>query len=63
MRKTKIAVAGMAGVVLGMLSIQAPAVAAPPVDDGTTGPAAAIRQDNRPGPRTKELVEQAQSGH
>lgn len=57
MRKSKIVVAGVAGVVLGMLSIQAPAVAAPPVDDGPTGPAAAIRQDNRPGPRTKELVE------
>lgn len=57
MRKTKIAVAGVAGVVLGMLSIQAPAVAAPPVDDGSTSPAAAVRQDNRPGPRTKELVE------
>lgn len=57
MRKTKIAVAGVAGVVLGMLSIQAPAVAAPPVDDGSTGPAAAVRQDNRPGPRTKELVD------
>ncbi|WLQ08073.1 immune inhibitor A domain-containing protein [Arthrobacter oryzae] len=57
MRKTKIAVAGVAGVVLGMLSIQAPAAAAPPVDDGSTGSAAAVRQDNRPGPRTKELVE------
>ncbi|MDV8147903.1 immune inhibitor A domain-containing protein [Arthrobacter sp. B10-11] len=57
MRKTKIAVAGLAGVVLGMLSIQAPAVAAPPVDDGSTGSAAAVRQDNRPGPRSKELVE------
>lgn len=56
MRKSKIAVAGLAGVMLGMLSIQAPAAAAPPVDDGSTGPAAAIRQDNRPGPRTKELV-------
>jgi immune inhibitor A len=56
-RKSRIAVAGIAGVVLGMLSIQAPAVAAPPVDDGTSGPAAAIRQDNRPGPRTKELVD------
>lgn len=56
-RKTKIAVAGVAGVVLGMLSIQAPAVAAPPVDDGSSGSATEVRQDNRPGPRTKELVE------
>jgi immune inhibitor A len=53
-RKSKIAVAGLAGVMLGMLSIQAPAPAAPPVDDGSTGPAAAIRQDNRPGPRIKD---------
>ena len=56
MRKSKIA-AGVAGVVLGMLSIQAPAMAAPAVDDGPTGPAASAREDNRPGPRTKELVE------
>ncbi|MBT2597278.1 immune inhibitor A domain-containing protein [Arthrobacter sp. ISL-72] len=56
MRKSKIT-AGVAGVVLGMLSIQAPAMAAPAVDDGSTGSATSAREDNRPGPRTKELVE------
>jgi immune inhibitor A len=56
-RKSNIAVAGVAGILLGMLSIQTPAGAAPPAGDGSGGTAAAGRQDNRPGPRTKELVE------